>query len=279
MDRMLPLRFLTVVGLVLGLATAAQAQPGPGGPVLLRVVDQNGQELTGSKVSLVGTEQSWETPATADLGFGPQLLTVEPAFQGAMFPNGWMRPGAPNGLSRDEFVFADGSPELVIVWNTAQVAMNVVDPAQAVIAGGAWGFEGDGNWFAPGTVTAPITDESVYSSMAGPSRDGWRFAVRTAFDGQAIDLTRAEAREVDGSTTSLSFECRQSACTMGVVDGTGLRSAGPVDDVRPRSPPATPSPFRPPTRRSIPRSAARSRRASRRPSSPRRPARATRRSK
>jgi hypothetical protein len=229
MDRMLPPRsssvFLAAL-LALGLASTAGAQGPGGGPVNLRVVDQNGVELTGSKVSLVGTDQSWVTPTTADLGFGPQLVTVEPAFQGAMFEGGWMRPGAPNGLVRDEFVFVDGSPELVIVWNTAQVAVDVVDPAQAPIVGASWGFEGDGNWFAPGTVTAPITDESVYSSMSGASRDGWRFAVRAAFDGQAIDLTRAEAREVDGATTGLAFEWRQSACNMGVVDGAGVPIRG-----------------------------------------------------
>src|SRR6186997_2411838 len=118
MDRMLPLRTLAAL-LLLGLATPAGAMP-----VNLRVVNQNGQELTGSRVTLLGTELSWETPATADLDFGPQLFTVEPAFQGAMFPSGWHRADAPNGLSRDEFLFVDGSPELVIVWNTAQVAMS-----------------------------------------------------------------------------------------------------------------------------------------------------------
>jgi len=216
MDRMLPLRALAAL-LLLGVATPARAQMGPM-TVTLRVVDQNGQELTGSKVSLVGGELSWETPATASLDFGPQLFTVEPAFQGAMFPNGWHRPAAPNGLVRDEFLFVDGSPELVIVWNTAQVAISD--------AGGGWGFEGEGAWYGPGSVSAPVTDESVYNSMSGPSRDGWRFGVRAAFDGQAIDLTRAEAREVDGSTTGLSFEWRQSACNMGVVDGTGAPIRG-----------------------------------------------------
>jgi hypothetical protein len=226
MDRMRSLHRLAVL-LMLGLATAAQAQPGGGPmPVTLRVVDQNGTELTGSRISLVGTEQSWETPATANLDFGPALFTIEPAFQGAMFANGWMRPPAPNGLTRDEFLFVDGSPELVVVWNTAQVAMNVVDPSQNAIAGASWGFEGDGQWFGPGTVTAPVTDESLYPSMSGASRDGWRFAVRAAFDGQAIDLNRAEAREVDGSTSGLSFEWRQSACNMGVVDGAGVPIRG-----------------------------------------------------
>jgi len=216
MDRMLPLRGLAAL-LLLGLATPAFAQFGPM-TVTLRVVDQNGQELTGSRLSLVGGNQTWETPATANLDFGPQLFTVEPAFQGAMFPNGWHRPGAPNGLIRDEFLFVDGSPELVVVWNTAQIAISD--------AGGGWGFEGEGAWYGPGTVTAPVTDESLYNSLTGGSRDGWRFAVRAAFDGQAIDLTRAEAREVDGSTTGLSFEWRQSACNMGVVDGTGAPIRG-----------------------------------------------------
>ena len=233
MERMLPLRTsslawtVPLLALVLAatLPVRAQAQFGPS-PVLLRVVDQNGQELTGSVVRLVGTEQSWQTPATAMLDFGPQLVTIEPAFQGAMFPGGWVLPGAPNGLQRDEFLFVDGSPELVITWQTAQVAMNVVDPAAAAIPGGAWGFEGDGAFYAPGTVTAPITDENVYPSLAGASKDGWRFAVRTAFDGQAIDLTRAEAREVDGATTGLAFEWRQSTCNMGVVDGTGAPIRG-----------------------------------------------------
>ena len=48
MDRMLPLRALAAL-LLLGLGTPADAMP-----VTLRVVDQNGQELTGSNVSLVG---------------------------------------------------------------------------------------------------------------------------------------------------------------------------------------------------------------------------------
>ena len=48
MDRMLPLRTLAAL-LLLGLATPAGAMP-----VNLRVVDQNGQELTGSMVTLLG---------------------------------------------------------------------------------------------------------------------------------------------------------------------------------------------------------------------------------
>lgn len=236
METMLPPRTRSLVWtapfLALLLATTvtgrAQAQPGPGGPspVLIRVVDQNGQELTGSVVRLVGTDQQWQAPATAMLDFGPQLFTVEPAFQGAMFPGGWARPSAPNGLSRDEFLFVDGSPELVIPWRTAQVTLDVVDQGAAAIAGGTWGFEGDGAFFASGSVTAPITDETVYANLTGASRDGWRFAVRAAFDGQAIDLTRAEAREVSEATSGLPLEWRQSTCNMGVVAATGVPIRG-----------------------------------------------------
>jgi len=236
MERMLPPRTRSLVGaaalcalaLVLTPPGRAEAQPGPGGPspVTIHVVDQNGQELTGSVVRLVGTSSEWQTPADAMLDFGPQLFNIEPAFQGTMFAGGWARPTATNGLSRDEFVFVDGTPVLTIVWNTAQVALDIADQGNAAVPGAAWGFAGEGVFYAPGTVTAPITDESVYSTMQGASLGGWNFAARAAFDGQAIDLTRNETREVTDGMTSLSFEWRQSTCNMGVVDATGTPIRG-----------------------------------------------------
>ncbi len=234
MERMPPPRTAWLAGmapplallLALTLPGRAQAQPGGPSPVTIHVVDQNGQELAGSVVRLVGSGLSWTTPATATFDFGPQLFNIAPAFQGAMLPGGSALPTAANGLSRDEFIFVDGSPDLVIVWQTAQVALDVRDQGNNPIAGGAWGFAGEGAFFASGTVTAPITDEAVYPTLQGVSRDGWNFAARAAFDGQAIDLTRAEAREVGGATTGLTFEWRQSTCAMGVVDAAGAPIRG-----------------------------------------------------
>jgi hypothetical protein len=205
-----------------GAAALAPAKAAAqGGTVTIRVVDQNGTTLTGSTVRLLGTDMVWETPATVSLDMGPQAFTIEPAFQGAMLPGGFARPQVANGLTRDEFTFYDGmSPELVFEWRTATVGVGVADQNGVAIPGASWGFAGEGAWFAPGTLVAPITDESFYPFLQGASVNGWNFAVRAAFDGQAIDLTREEAREVAESTTDLSFEWRQLACTMGVVSGT-----------------------------------------------------------
>ncbi|MEP7028112.1 MAG: carboxypeptidase-like regulatory domain-containing protein [Candidatus Eisenbacteria bacterium] len=234
MERMLPSRpawsrgtALLLALLLAPIATSlAQAQSGGANPVTIHVVDQNGQELAGSVVRLSGSSLSWTTPATVDLSFGPQLFIIAPAFQGAMFPGGSALPTAANDLTRDEFLFVDGSPEMTIVWQTAPVTMSVVDQDGAPIPGATWGFAGEGAYYAPGTVLAPITDESVYSTLHGVSRDGWVLAARAAFEGQGIDLTRAEAREVSAATSGLALEWRQSTCAMGVVDAAGVPIRG-----------------------------------------------------
>src|SRR5882672_5149847 len=152
---------------------------------------------------------------------------MSPAFQGAMFPGGFALPSVTNGLSRSDFVMVDGSsPTVDLTWETAQVAVSVVDQDGAAIPGAQWGFDGEGAFFAPGTVTAPITDANVYPNETGASAGGWRFAVQAAFAGQAVDLTREDTRSVDGSTSAFAFEWRQTHCNMGVVDGTGAALRG-----------------------------------------------------
>jgi hypothetical protein len=220
---------LLVVAALAGTGSApavALAQFGPT-TVTLQVVDQNGQVLNGSVVQLLGTSTQWVTPATVTLDGGPQVLTVFPAFQGAMFPGGFALPTATNGLSRSDFVMVDGSsPTLSLVWQTAQVAVSVVDQGGVAIPGAQWGFDGEGGFFAPGTITAPLTDPNVNPFETGPSASGWRFAVQAAFAGQAVDLVREDTRAVDATSSAFAFEWRQTSCNMGVVDGTGAGLRG-----------------------------------------------------
>ncbi len=234
MDRIrkgLTRRWLEVLGLVALVATGsaptpAQAQFGPT-TVTLRVVDQNGTVLNGSVVQLLGTSTQWTTPTTVTLDGGIQIFTVSPAFQGPMFPGGFALPTANNGLQRADVVMLDGSsPTLDFTWQTAQVAMSVVDQGGAAIPGARWGFDGEGATFAPGTITAPINDPNVYAGLTGPSAGGWHFAVQAAFAGASADLFRADTRNIDGATSALAFEWRQASCNMGVVDGTGAALRG-----------------------------------------------------
>jgi hypothetical protein len=256
MDRMLPLRALAAL-LLLGLATP----PGPGrtDAVTLRVVDQNGQELTGSKVSLVGGELSWETPATANLDFGPHCSRSSRRSRARCSRTAGIARRAER-LARDEFLFVDGSPELVIVWNTAQVALDTQFP------GGTWGFEGEGTWYGPATVTAPITDEAsttpcrVLRATAGASPSARPSTARRSTSPaprRARWTVRPRACPSNGAN-------RRATWAWSMARGRRfVAPRGPCSATR--SPPATPSLFPPPTTR---RTAARSRRAFPRRSSP-----------
>ncbi len=214
---------VTAAVFTLTVPPLAQAQFG-GTPesYTLRVVDQNGRPLDGSMVRVEGTTGDLTTPATVDLTAGPQLVTIAPAVLGPMLPDGALRPGGANGLSRNDFVFLNpGGGDVVLMWRTADVAVGVIDQDGAPIAGARWGFAGDGATYAPGVVTLPLTDESAHTGMSGPSLAGWMFDVRAAFDGTAVDLVRSEAREALDGMTAMDFEWRQTACTMGVVDAAG----------------------------------------------------------
>jgi hypothetical protein len=204
----------------------AQAQFAPAS-YTVRVVDQHGRSLDGSLVRIEGATEDMPTPAMFTAAMGPNLFIIQPAFQGAMFPGGSLVPGSPNGLQRSEMIFLDPmGGDVTIEWQTADLAVSVADQNGAPIPGGTWGIAGGTDFYGAATLIAPITDEGVYPTLAGASVGGWNFMVRAAFDGNSIDLMRAEAREVDASTSALAFTWRQAACTMGVVDGTGAPIRG-----------------------------------------------------
>ncbi|MGH7725889.1 MAG: carboxypeptidase regulatory-like domain-containing protein [Candidatus Eiseniibacteriota bacterium] len=203
-------------------ARPAHAQPG-GGPATynVQVVDQFGRPLNGSVVRVEGTSIETTTPGTITVDSGPQLFTIEPAFQGAMLPGGSWHPTGANAIARSEFLFLDPmGGDLVIEWRTADVTPAVEDQFGVAIPGASWALAGEGSFASGGTLVSPVTDESVYPTMSGAAIGGFTFTVRAAFDGQPVDLTRPETREVTEGTTNLDFEWRQTACTMGVVDGT-----------------------------------------------------------
>lgn len=206
----------------------AHAQFGSPMTYNIRVVDQSGRSLDGSMVRIEGVTSNLVTPASVSLMPGPQLVTIEPAIQGAMLPGGFLHPAGANGLSRNEFLFLDpmGS-DLVIEWRTAEVAVSVVDQDGLPIPGASWGLSGDGAAFGPGSIVLPLTDEGLYPSLTGPSIGGWWFDVRATFDGAGIDLVRSEQRESSEGMSALAFEWRQTSCAMGVVDagGTPIRGA------------------------------------------------------
>lgn len=206
---------------VLPAATPAQAQFGDPVHYTIRVVDQAGRPLDGSMIRVEGLTGDLTTPAEVDLPPGPQLVTIEPAAQGAMFPGGALRPGAPNGLTRQDFVFFEPmGGEVMIEWRTAEVTLAIADQGGAPIQGARWGFAGDGAAFLPGAVLLPVTDESIYV-LSGPSIGGWLYDVRAAFDGSAIDLLHGEQHEANEGPSTLELHWQQTACTMGVVDGGG----------------------------------------------------------
>jgi hypothetical protein len=230
MERIRHLETSTRTGLALALpALALLVGPLPaeaqfGDPVhfTVRVVDQAGRPLDGSMIRVEGSTGDLATPAGVDLPPGPQLVTIEPAAQGAMFPGGSLRPGGPNGLSRQEFVFFEPTGgDVVIEWRTAEVELGIADQAGAPIQGARWGFAGDGAAFLPGSLLLPVTDEALYATLTGASVGGWRYDVRAAFDGAAVDLLHGEQHEAGEGPATLLLRWQQTACTMGVVDGGG----------------------------------------------------------
>src|SRR5688572_28886899 len=173
---------------VLALLFAAAPVQAQGDPVhfTIRVVDQAGRPLDGSMIRVEGLTGDLTTPAEVDLPPGPQLVTIEPAAQGAMFAGGSLRPTAPNGLTRQDFVFFEPmGGDVLTEWRTAEVTLAIADQGGADIQGARWGFAGDGAAFLPGAVLLPVTDESIYV-LSGPSINGWLYDVRAALDGSAI---------------------------------------------------------------------------------------------
>ncbi len=218
-----PVLALTALLAALALtARPALAQPG-GGPATynVQVVDQFGRSLNGSMVRVEGTAIETQVPGTLTLDPGPQLFTIEPAFQGAMLPGGSWRPVGSTAVARSEFIFLDPmGGDLVIEWRTADVTPRVADQNGVAIPGASWALAGEGSFASGGTLVAPVTDEGLYPTMTGPGAGGYTFTARAAFVGQPADLVRPETREIAENTSALDFEWRQTACTMGVVDGT-----------------------------------------------------------
>ena len=208
---------------ILAAAAPVSAQPGGTQTYTIRVVDQAGRALDGSMVRVEGATGDLITPATVELSSGPQLVTIEPAAQGAMLPGGSARPGAPNGLSRNDFLFLDPmGGDVVIEWRTAEAQVSIDDPSTGTaIAGARWGFAGDGAAYAPGTILLPVTDEALYPTASGGSLDGWWLDVRAAFDGNAVDLVHGARHEAAEGAASISLLWQQTTCTMGVVDAAG----------------------------------------------------------
>lgn len=218
---------LLAAGLAAALTLAARPAHAQTAVYIVHVVDQQGRELAGSRVYEDAGWMETLTPGTMELGPGPQVLVIEPAFQGDMLGGSSWLPTGSNALARTETVnVTPGGGDIFLEWRTADLTPRVNDQNGNAMVGAGWALAGEGNFASGGTLIAPLTDEAVYPSMSGPGRNGFTFAVRAGFDGQPVDLNRTERREVAAGTGALPFEWRQTSCTMGVVNASGTPVPG-----------------------------------------------------
>jgi phosphosulfolactate phosphohydrolase-like enzyme len=209
--------------------------------VALRLQDQHGVEIAGSQVG-VG-------PSTFNGGVitgGTVVLPITddgvyPTIQGN-FVDGHDFTVIPGAFDRSHSAwlsrFEEGyevtaiTTQIVFEWITAAVVLRLQDQHGVEIAGSQIGV-GPSTWaggvVTGGTVVLPITDDTVYPTIAGHFLDGHDFTVIPgAFDrSHSAWLSRfEEGYEVTAITTQIVFEWITAAVTLRLQDQHGVEIAG-----------------------------------------------------
>ncbi|MCC6782529.1 MAG: hypothetical protein IT457_06775 [Planctomycetes bacterium] len=197
--------------------------------VTLRVVDQHGVEIAGSKVSVSGVVNFAATGATVAIPLGSHTVDVYPGIFGVA-QSGFGRTLTPIHVTAS-------TSTLTFEWVTQQVAIRVVDQHGVQIAGSGLRFSYP-NYFAPtgSTVTLPITDDSVYPTIAGSGAAGYDLDVQPGVFGisQSAFVYSVFDNEVSTATGTLQFEWITREVLVRVSDqygaeipNSGLRFAYP----------------------------------------------------
>ncbi|MEK7849978.1 MAG: PKD domain-containing protein [Candidatus Omnitrophota bacterium] len=190
-------------------------------PVTLRVVDQNGVEIQGSIINVDGIG-SFTTGDSFDIPEGPRNFIIKPGMNGKPQVTGW-------DLQRSEIAEVTSSTNNInFEWRTSSVIFNLVDQNGTVIPYSKIFIEDAlPDWQEmPVTATLPITDKSVYPTLAGYVSDGgYYIAIRPGMNGKpqvtGWTLQRNERQSISQTTTAASLEWITNSVTFDLVDQNG----------------------------------------------------------
>lgn len=137
--------------------------------VVLKVVDQHGQEIPGSRITV------FTAAFTQTLDTGDSLSLLQETVSFLVAPGLRGQSGTETTLYRTESHTVNcATTEIVFEWTTSTFTVRIQDQHGADIPAST--FEADGiprRINAGDSVTLPITDESVYPTMGGAFKDGY----------------------------------------------------------------------------------------------------------
>jgi hypothetical protein len=183
----------------------------------LRILDQNGQEIAGSRIEVAGA--AYETGSSISLGWGIHTFRLSPSVNGTNTSD----------LYRFDVREVDATTRtLDFEWIRSDVTLRVVDQHAAQITGSSLHVPGILGLLPTGsTWPFPITDRATYPTIGGSLADGYPWNVLPSVNRlSSSDLRRADPRPVLATTTGLDFEWITSDVTLRVVDQHGTEIAG-----------------------------------------------------
>ncbi len=197
----------------------------------INIVDQHGVTIPRSRFQdnrggAIRETGSLVTLPITDNSIYPTLVGEDQdGFTYGIWPGGSNEPGG-SILRREKFEVLPTTDGLTFVWITATFAITIADQnGQNII--GSWHQFQRGGAIIPsgGEVTVPITDESIYPTMDGESKNGYDLALVPGRNGNpdlapSTELQRGTFQEVGVDQQDVVYEWRQLICRVNVVDGS-----------------------------------------------------------
>jgi hypothetical protein len=186
--------------------------------VVLKVVDQHGQEIPGSQINVLS--QTINTGDSLLVPEGTHVFLVMPGLRGAV--------GNTTELFRtDTRAVTCTTTELLFEWITSTYSVRIKDQHGVDIPASHYTTAGPSVGVTCGDpVTLPITDESVYPTMAGGYKDGYFASLFPGLRGAptSSELYRyAEGPlELSAVPAEFVFEWITSTYTVRIVDQHGV---------------------------------------------------------
>jgi hypothetical protein len=203
--------------------------------VQLRLRDQMGTDILGSRIKFYEYGIGFPTGDTVTLPVTDESLyptldgNLQDGYGLRLIPGIFGAPSEGN-LHRDETrEVTVSTSNLAFEWVTTPVQLRLHDQYDAVIVGSRIQFYGYGVDFPTGGMaTVPVTDESLYPTLAGNLQNGYDFRLIPGIYGVPSEgnLHRDETREAGTSTSALAFEWIQVECPIQVQDTNGVSVPG-----------------------------------------------------
>ncbi|MCL6591934.1 MAG: putative Ig domain-containing protein [Firmicutes bacterium] len=191
-------------------------------PLLLKVVDQYGQEIVGSKVG-VGLN-TFNTGVMVSIPLCANNFTIMPGLNKSV--------GSGTYLKRiDQITINENHNTISFEWKTSPITINIVDqygipiPKSSVSMGNNYSWSIFDRISAPATVSLPVTDESIYPTIGGTYINGYPVYLAPGCynaTGDRTVLNRVEYLEVTDIPVVKNFEWKTSQITINIVDQNGI---------------------------------------------------------